>query len=143
MRLKGIDPLLSPALLETLAAMGHGDVLAVVDRNFPGASTTQRLIEMPGISVDAALAAIMTLFPVDDTFETPAAWRMGAVGEEQTVLPVHAAVQEVLNAAEDREVEVAPLERFEFYRRAREAFAVVQTTEERPYGCFLIAKGVV
>lgn len=142
MRLKGIDPLLSPALLETLAAMGHGDVLAVVDRNFPGASTTQRLIELPGIGVDAALAAIMTLLPVD-TFETPAAWRMGAVGEEQTVLPVHAAVQEVLNAAEGREVELAPLERFEFYRRAREAFAVVQTTEERPYGCFLIAKGVV
>ena len=36
-----------------------------------------------------------------------------------------------------------PLERFEFYAAARTAFAVVQTSERRPYGNFLIRKGVV
>ena len=36
--LKGIHPLLSPDLLHALAAMGHGDTLAIVDGNFPAAS---------------------------------------------------------------------------------------------------------
>ena len=33
--LKAIDPLLNPDLLYVLAAMGHGDTLAIVDSNFP------------------------------------------------------------------------------------------------------------
>ena len=35
--LKNIDPLLSPELLSTLRAMGHGDELAIVDANLPAA----------------------------------------------------------------------------------------------------------
>ena len=31
--LKNIDPLLSPELLSTLRAMGHGDEIAIVDAN--------------------------------------------------------------------------------------------------------------
>jgi L-fucose mutarotase len=33
--LKGIDPLLTPELLWVLAAMGHGDDIALVDSNHP------------------------------------------------------------------------------------------------------------
>jgi L-fucose mutarotase len=32
--LKGIHPLLSPDLLHAMAAMGHGDEIAIVDGNF-------------------------------------------------------------------------------------------------------------
>jgi L-fucose mutarotase len=35
------------------------------------------------------------------------------------------------------------LSRHDFYRRAREAFGVIATSEARPYGCFLLAKGVI
>ncbi len=34
--LKGINPILSPDLLATLRAMGHGDEIAIVDGNYPG-----------------------------------------------------------------------------------------------------------
>ena len=44
--LKGLDPLLPPDLLHALAAMGHGDELALVDRNYPATSTSQRLIRL-------------------------------------------------------------------------------------------------
>jgi L-fucose mutarotase len=37
---------------------------------------------------------------------------------------------------------MASLERAAFYERARAAFAVVATSENRPYGCFLLVKGV-
>ena len=46
-------------------------------------------------------------------------------------------------AAEGREIGVEAIERFDFYARARLAFATVHTSEDRPYGCFLITKGVV
>jgi L-fucose mutarotase len=41
--LKNLDPLLNAELLHALAAMGHGDELALVDRNYPAASTARRL----------------------------------------------------------------------------------------------------
>jgi L-fucose mutarotase len=35
------------------------------------------------------------------------------------------------------------LERFAFYEAATAAFAVVQVGDLRPYGCFLLRKGVI
>ena len=140
--LKNIDPLLNAELLGHLAAMGHGDVLAIVDRNFPAASTAQRLVTLSGVDVTTAARAILTVFPVD-TFVEPAVLRMGAVDHQATVQAVHADLQAVVDEAEDRPVPSQPVERFEFYRRAAEAYLVVATTEDRPYGCFLFTKGVV
>jgi L-fucose mutarotase len=140
--LKNIDPLLNADLLGHLAAMGHGDVLAIVDRNFPAASTATRLVDLSGVDVTTAARAILTVFPVD-TFVEPAVLRMGAVLDEENVQEVHAAFQSVVDDAEGRPVPSAALERFEFYRRAAAAYLVVRTTEDRPYGCFLVTKGVV
>lgn len=69
--LKSIDPVLTPDLLWLLAAMGHGDDLAVVDANHPAAriaqsTSSQRLIQLPGLQMETAVRAIMTLFPLDD-----------------------------------------------------------------------------
>jgi L-fucose mutarotase len=140
--LKNIDPLLGPDLLRHLAAMGHGDVLALVDRNFPAESTARRLVSLPGVDVVTAARAILTIFPVD-TFVEPAVLRMGPVDEEHTRLPVHAELEEVVAQAEGRPVEVAAVPRFDFYARSADAYVVVSTTESRPYGCFLLTKGVV
>jgi L-fucose mutarotase len=140
--LKNIDPLLNADLLGHLAAMGHGDVLAIVDRNFPAASTARRLVTLSGVDVPTAARAICSVFPVDG-FVEPALLRMGAVGDEDTLQEVHAALQAVVDEAEGRAVPSAAVERFEFYRRAAAAYLVVSTTEDRPYGCFLVTKGVV
>lgn len=140
--LKNLDPLLTADLLGHLRAMGHGDVLALVDRNFPAASTARRVVELPGSDIEAAARAIFSVLPVD-TFVEPAAERMGPVGHEREVLEVHKAFSAALDEAEGRSVRVDPIDRFEFYRRAAEAYVVVITGETRPYGCFLVTKGVV
>jgi len=44
--LKGLDPLLNADLLYVLAAMGHGDELALVDKNFPAVSLGARVIRL-------------------------------------------------------------------------------------------------
>jgi L-fucose mutarotase len=68
---------------------------------------------------------------------------MEVVGEPETLLEVHQDMQRVANQAEGREVTMASLERFAFYEAAKGAYAVVATAEARPYGCFILKKGVV
>jgi L-fucose mutarotase len=140
--LKNVHPLLNGELLGLLQDMGHGDVVAIVDRNYPAVSTGRHVVRLSGASVDEAATAVLSVLPVD-TFVEPAVFRMGPVGAESSMLDVHDDFRKVLDAAEGREVPVEPLERFDFYRRAREAFLVVATTEDQPYGCFLVTKGVI
>ncbi len=139
--LKGIDPLLTPDLLMLLAQAGHGDVIAVVDRNFPAYAAGVPVVDLPGADVAEATRAICSLLPVDRLFQpNPVRYMQTADGTPgPAVEDVHAA----LVAAEGHEVGLEGLERFAFYAAAREAFAVVLTSETRPYSCFLIAKGVV
>ena len=38
---------------------------------------------------------------------------------------------------------LAKIERYDFYERAKKAYAVIQTGEERQYGNLILVKGVV
>ena len=140
--LKGIDPLLNADLLYALAAMGHGDELALVDNNFPATSHAQRLVRLDGVDTAAAARAILTLLPLDTFVEEPLV-RMEVVGATADVTPVQSELHALAEAAEGRSLAIGSLSRHEFYDRARSAFAVVATSESRPYGCFLLVKGVI
>jgi L-fucose mutarotase len=140
--LKGIDPLLNAELLHILRAMGHGDDLALVDRNFPAASVARRLVTLDGVDVVRAGGAILSVFPLDSFVEQPAL-RMEVVGKPQEVPEVQRQLQAEIDKAEGRNWPMGSLERFAFYERAKQAFAVVATGESRPYGCFLLKKGVI
>lgn len=145
--LKGIDPLISPDLLRTLAAMGHGDTLAVCDANFPAeavarSTVTGAPIRMDGIDAGRAVAAILALLPLDRV-DGPPAHRMMTAGGPEDVPPVHREIIAAVRAAEGEAVEVAALERFAFYDAARRAFAVVATGDQRAYGNVLLRKGVI
>ena len=140
--LKGLDPLLPPDLLHALAAMGHGDELALVDRNYPATSTSQRLIRLDGADTAAAARAILSLFPLD-TFVDEPLLRMEVVGSPDEVTPVQQELAGIASELDGREVAVGSLERFAFYERSRGAFATVITGEDAPYACFLLIKGVI
>jgi len=49
----------------------------------------------------------------------------------------------VIDAAEGRPWTMGTVERFAFYERARQAYAVIATGERRFYGCFIFKKGVI
>jgi L-fucose mutarotase len=140
--LKGLDPLLPPDLLHALAAMGHGDELALVDRNYPATSTSQRLIRLDGADTAAAVRAILSLLPLD-TFVPEPLLRMEVVGSPDEVTPVQRSVAEIATEIEGREIAMAGVERFAFYERSRGAFATVITGADAPYACFLLIKGVI
>ena len=144
--LKGIDPALDACVLRALAAMGHGDVIALVDANFPADAVARATVEgrllRIGAEAPRAVRAVLSLLPLD-TFVDDFAARMEVVDEPATLPPVQAEVQAEIDAAEGRARPMVGVERFAFYDRARAAYAVVQTAERRFYGCFLLRKGVV
>jgi L-fucose mutarotase len=140
--LRGIDPLLGPELLQVMAAMGHGDEIAIVDANFPAASCARRLVRLDGVTAPAALGAILTLLPLDTFVPEPAAV-MAVVGDPDAVPPTVAEFRAVLERAAGKQVPLRVLPRAEFYERARGAFAIVATGERRFYGNILVTKGVI
>ena len=140
--LKGIHPLLSPDLLHALAAMGHGDEIAIVDANFPAASNAQRLIESPGAGAPLMLEAVLTVFPLD-TRVTPAVFTMEVTGDPTAIPPPVADFAAVMTALDLADIEIGQLERHAFYERARGAFAIVRTGESRRFGNIVLVKGVV
>lgn len=140
--LKGLDPLLSPDLLHVLAQMGHGDELAVVDRNFPAVSTARRLVRLDGADLQTAVRVVLSVLPLDTFVDRPVAG-MAVVGRPGTVPEVQQDALAVARELEGRPLEVDLVERHDFYARARDAFAVLATSEARPYGCLLLTKGVI
>ena len=139
--LKGISPLLSPELLATLACMGHGDEIVLADAHFPGESVNARVIRADGLRIADMLDAILPLFVLDDYVDSPLIMMRA---EPQDTLDPN--VEKSYRAAVDRHAPTAPpiarIGRFEFYDRAKNAFAVVMTGELAKYGNVILKKGV-
>ncbi len=144
--LKGIDPLLNAEVLGVLRAMGHGDDLIIADTNFPSDSVARQTAFGKLLRIDRPAAevvgAVLSVYPLD-TFVDDAAARMEVVGEPDTILPVMEEVQAQIDAANGNPMPMISIERFAFYERANQAYAVIQTHERRFYGCFAFRKGVV
>jgi L-fucose mutarotase len=140
--LKGIDPLLGPDILHLLAAMGHGDEVVIADANFPAASVARRLVRLDGIDTTRALAAILTLVPMDQYVDQPVAV-MAVVNDPNATPDTYGDFIRVIAAAEGKIPDLERVERFAFYERARRAFGVVATSDTRLYANIILKKGVV
>lgn len=142
--LKGIDPILNADVLYALRAMGHGDDLIIADTNFPSDSVARETVLGEVLRIDRPAAevakAVLSVYPLD-TFVDDAAARMEVVDEPDTILPVMEEMQAQVSAVGGPEM--IGIERYAFYERAKQAYAVIQTGERRFYGCFAFRKGVV
>ena len=145
--LKGIDQRLSAEIVHVLMLMGHGDDLVICDVNHPAVTIAKEttygaLVDMSGCNLLTATEAILSLMPLDTFVSAPVA-RMQVVGDAGKVLPLFADMQATCSRIEEREIALEPLERFEFYDRAKNAFAIIRTSDSGPYGCFILKKGVI
>jgi L-fucose mutarotase len=140
--LKGLDPLLNADLLHVLRSMGHGDELVIVDANFPAASMGRQVVGLDGVSATRALEAVLSVMPLDDFVDEPCA-RMQVVDDPDGVPEICQEFQAIIDRAAGGRFRLAAIERFAFYQRARQAFALVRTGETRLYGNVLLKMGVV
>ena len=145
--LKNLDPLLNADVLQALRAMGHGDYLVICDTNFPADSVARqtrlgKLLRIDSVSAARATQAILSVLPLD-TFIDDAAQRMEIVDSPDEIPPVQSEVQHAIDSAEGKSWPMVSVERFAFYDRAKQAYAVIATGERRFYGCFMFTKGVI
>lgn len=145
--LKGIDPLLNADVLQALRAMGHGDDVVLCDTNFPADSVARstvlgRLLRIDNVTAPRAARAVLSVMPLDSFVDAPAL-RMEVVGKPDELPPVQQEMQAEVDRAEGRSWPMGSIERFAFYERAKQAYAVIVTGERRFYGCFIFKKGVI
>jgi len=140
--LKGVPAILSPELLKVMMEMGHGDELVIGDGNFPAASMARRLLRADGHGVAELLEAIMKFFPLDSFVDRPVAL-MQVVPGDPTKPTIWEKYRSILKAADDKFEDFELVERFAFYERARQGYAILATGEEALYANIILKKGVV
>ena len=138
----GIDPVISPELLNALYRMGHGDEIVLADAFFPGDSVNNRVIRASGIKIPELLDGILALINLDAYVPHPLAMMAPAPGDN-----LDENVENLYRAVIDRRWPGTPaierVERFAFYERAKKAYAVLMTGETVKYGNIILKKGVI
>ncbi|MBI9016376.1 MAG: fucose isomerase [Phycisphaerae bacterium] len=142
--LKGIPPIISPELLKIIMEMGHGDEIVIADGNFPSASIANKLIRMDGHGVQPILEAILQLLPLDPYVENPVAL-MQKVPGDTIATPIWETYRASIKSSSesDKFTNFEYVERFEFYERAKKAYAVIATSEPALYANIILKKGCV
>ncbi len=138
--LKGISPLISPSLLKILAEMGHGDEIVIADANFPSETYGKRVVRADGIGGRELLDAILSLIPLD-TYADENFLLMATTNGDSTP-EIWADYFEIANGRDDN-LRFGMLSRFDFYDRAKNAYAVIATGETAIYANIIIKKGVI
>jgi L-fucose mutarotase len=139
--LKGVSPLLSPELLMVLNTMGHGDEIVLADAHFPGDTMNDYVIRADGLRIPDLLDGMLPLFVLDQYVDKPLIM-MAAVEGDQLDPEVEKSYRVPIDKHCPEHPAIERIERFAFYDRAREAFAVVMTGELAKYGNIILKKGV-
>ncbi len=137
----GISPLISPELLSTLCRMGHGDEIILADAHFPGETHARRLVRADGLQIAPLLDAILPLFALDGHVGNPLIM-MAAVSGDQLDPVVETSYRKSIDKHWPKTPAIQHIERFAFYERSKEAFAIVMTGETAKYGNIILKKGV-
>lgn len=138
--LKGIHKIISPELLYVLDKMGHGDEIVIADGNFPGESLGRQTLRADGSGVPELLEAILPLFPLD-VYASPVYLMDKTEQDRDLDIPIWEEYKRI--TAQYTDADPVFLERFEFYERAKKAYAVVVTGESAIYANVILKKGVV
>lgn len=139
--LLGIPAQISPDLLKIICEMGHGDEIVLADANFPSASIAQRLVRADGIEIPELLSGILELVPLDQYDNTNFILMEKCEGDTADV-SVWSEYENILKK-NNPEAEMSFIERFDYYERAKKAYAVVATGERRQYANIILKKGCV
>ena len=140
--LKNIPAIISPDLMKILMEMGHGDEIVLADGNFPAASVAQRFIRCDGHGIPKILEAVLKFLPLDQYVERAVAL-MAVVPGDKTKPTIWEEYRKIIKASGEKFTDFEFVERFAFYERAKNAYAVVATGEKALYASIILKKGVL
>lgn len=140
--LKNIPKNISPELLKVLDEMGHGDEIVLSDGNFPSEKISDKVIRCDSTGVIDLLKSIMFLFPLDTEYSEEQVFLMEVTPGDTYQPEIWDDYKKILDESKENYT-IRKLERFKFYERAKEAFAVIHTGETALYANIILKKGVV
>ncbi len=141
-----INPILSPELLFHLRSMGHGEKIVLADANFPANTYNDKVIRLDGVGIKEASSAILSVFPLDSFVVSQGgspALRMEVDDKPDELTQTHKEFIEVVKKVSGENWKVGSISRHDFYKEAKKAYCIVTTTDARPFGCFILTKGVI
>lgn len=140
--LKGIPAILSPELLKVLMEMGHGDELVLADGNFPKFAHPECVIRLDGHGIPEILDAVLQFMPLDPYVQNPTIL-MEVLPDDPYKPEIWPLYREIGKKHEENGLRELAVNKFEFYERAKKAYAVVATSETALYANMILKKGVV
>lgn len=128
--------------MKILMEMGHSDELVICDGNFPQFAYPEHVIYYPGMDNVEVLDLVTQFFPLDAGGEEPVIQMAVNDGDpyEPSTWPKY---DRILEKNEGRRVPKKFLGREEFYQRAKNAYAVLVTSETTFYATIILKKGTV
>ncbi|MCL5261513.1 MAG: L-fucose mutarotase [Gammaproteobacteria bacterium] len=138
--LRGISKYFSPELLAAIYKMGHGDEIVLADAFFPGHSINTNVIRADGVNIEDLLSAILPLFPLD-TFVDDKIVMMSAVKGDSFDIEIEKNYLKIIDQY-FKNAKITKIDRFDFYARAKNAFAVVVTGSDKKYANIILKKGI-
>lgn len=139
--LVGISPLISPALLESLHRMGHGDEVVFADAHFPSESLGPPCLRADGLQIADLLDAVLPLFALDTYVDSPATM-MATVPGDSADPGIETSYQQTLTRHWPETPPLEKIDRFDFYARAAKAFTIVASGDTAKYANIILTKGV-
>ena len=137
--LKNIPNQISPELMKVLMEMGHGDEILLADGNFPAHSYGKKVIRADGLGIPEIMGAILKFFPLDTFVDFNVIFMDNGSDEKPKIWEKYIEILE--NSGE--KYSYTALERFQFYKRCENVFAIVATSETALYANVILKKGVV
>ena len=141
-----INPILSPELLFHLRSMGHGERLILPDANFPANTCNDKVIRLDGVGIKEAASAILSVFPLDSFVVSQggsSALRMEVDDKPEELTETHKEFIDVVKKVSGANWKVGSISRQDFYKEAKDGYCIVTTSDARPFGCFILTKGVI
>ena len=141
-----INPVLSPELLFHLRSMGHGEKLILADANFPANTSNDQVIRLDDVDIKDPASAILSVFPLDSFIVSQGgspALRMEVDNKPDELTETHKEFIEAVKKVSGENWKVGSISRQDFYKEAKKAYCIVTTTDARPFGCFILTKGVI
>ena len=117
----------------------------IADGNFPAESKGKnaRVIRCDGHGTTELLDAILQLFPLDTYVEHPVSL-MAVMAGDTVETPIWEDYNRVITRHDSRGAAcVTQIERFAFYEEAKQAYAIIATSEKALYANIMLQKGVL
>lgn len=133
---------LTPELFSILYSMGHGDELVIVDANFPAVSHAKRIYRVTNMDSTNMLNFILSFINIDTFVDNPIALMAVADGDNYNP-EAWETYKDIIQEKEGKLHKIEYLAREKFYTRAKDAYAVVATSDMRRYANIIIKKGII